>query len=403
MKHILTVAGLLAFSIPYACQGLSPRVITIALLILLFSYIMLLPSLRTMIATLADNPLLTLLMMYIAASCLWAEQEQSSSMLMVLKFLAFSTFGLYFVTHYTAQGCIRLLVITLSILSVLNLLAVVLAPSFAIHAGVEHTGLWKGISGHKNTLGTLSLLSFVSHVISFFKGKHKALHVGFILLNALLLIKCQSTTSLVLTSSLFAFILFILLFKGIRSVALRGFFISTSGLLVLLGLVFAFTFGDAIAAEFGKTTTLTGRTEIWQGIAGAIQSHYWFGHGYGSYWAVRPSIYAGGIRFDLTSSHSGFRDLWIDVGLTGLLATIALVTITLFKFRIGKADMYTWLTAMVFFLFIVINNITDSRFLNSLSIYWIIFMVIVIKVQERHRLTVAEKTNSAALSISPLH
>jgi exopolysaccharide production protein ExoQ len=403
VKHILTVAGLLAFSIPYTCQGLSPRVITITLLILLFSYIMLLPSLKTMIATLADNPLLTLLMMYIAASCLWAEQEQTSSMLMVLKFLAFSTFGLYFVTHYTAQGCIRLLVISLSILSVLNLMAVVLVPSFAIHAGVEHTGLWKGISGHKNTLGTLSLLSFVSHVISFFKGKHKALHVGFILLNALLLIKCQSTTSLVLTSSLFAFILFILLFKRIQSVALRGFFISTSGLLVLLGLVFAFTFGDAIAAEFGKTTTLTGRTEIWQGIAGAIQSHYWFGHGYGSYWAARPSIYAGGIRFDLTSSHSGFRDLWIDVGLTGLLATIALVTITLFKFRIGKADMYTWLTAMVFFLFIVSNNITDSRFLNSLSIYWIIFMVIVIKVQERHRLAVAEKTNSAALSTSPLH
>ncbi|WP_225999030.1 O-antigen ligase family protein [Paenibacillus sp. BJ-4] len=403
MKHILTVAGLLAFSIPFACQGLSPRVITISLLILLFSYIMLLPSLKTVIVTLADNPLLTLLIMYIAASCLWAEQEQTSSMLMVLKFLAVSSFGLYFVTHYTAQDCIRLLVVSLSILSVLNLLAVILVPSFAIHGGVEHTGLWKGISGHKNTLGTLSLLSFVSHVIYFFRGKRKALHVGFILLNALLLIKCQSTTSLVLTSSLFAFILFILLFKRIRSVALRGFFISTSCLIALLSSVLAFTFGDAIASEFGKTTTLTGRTEIWQGISGAIQSHYWFGHGYGSYWAARPSIYAGGIRFDLTSSHSGFRDLWIDVGLTGLLATITLVTITLLKFRIGKADMYTWLTAVVFFLFIVLNNITDSRFLNSLSIYWIIFMVIVIKVQERHRMAVAEKTNSTALSTSPLH
>jgi O-antigen ligase len=403
VKHVLTVAGLLAFSIPYACQGLSPRVITISVLILLFSYTMLLPSLKSLIATLADNPLLTLLTLYIAASCLWAEQEQTSSLLMVLKFLAFSTFGLYLVTHYTTQGCIRLLVVTLSILSILNLLAVLLVPSFAIHGGVEHTGLWKGISGHKNTLGTLSLLSFVSHVIYFFRGKRKVLHIGFILLNALLLIECQSTTSLVLTSSLFIFILFILLFKRIRSIALRGFFISCSCLLVLLGLVLTFTYGDAIASEFGKTTTLTGRTEIWQGIGGAIQSHYWFGHGYGSYWAARPSIYANGIRFDLTSSHSGFRDLWIDVGLTGLLATITLAITTLFKFRIGKADMYTWLTAVVFFLFIVLNNITDSRFLNSLAIYWIIFMVIVIKVQERHKLAVAEKANSTALSTPPLH
>lgn len=56
-----------------------------------------------------------------------------------------------------------------------------------------------------------------------------------------------------------------------------------------------------------------------------------------------------------------------------------------------------------FFLFIVLNNITDSRFLNSLSIYWIIFMVIVIKVQERHKLAVAEKANSTALSTQPLH
>lgn len=403
MKHILTVAGLLAFSIPYACQGLSLRVITISLLVLLFSYIMLLPSLKTMITTLADNPLLTLLMMYIAASCLWAEQEQTSSMLMVLKFLAFSAFGLYLVTHYTAQGCIRLLVITLSILSVLNLLAVLLFPSFAIHAGVEHTGLWKGISGHKNTLGTLSLLSFVSHVIYFFRGRQKALHVSFILLNALLLIKCQSTTSLVLTFSLFGFILFILLFKRMQSIALRGFFLSTSCLFVLLGLVFALTYGDAIAAEFGKTTTLTGRTEIWEGIAGAIQSHYWFGHGYGSFWAARPSIYSGGIRFDLTSSHSGFRDLWIDVGLTGLLLTVTLVITTLFKLRIGKSDVRTWLIAVVFFLFIILNNITDSRFLNSLSIYWVIFMVIVLKVQEQHKLAVAEKQNSPALSASPIH
>ncbi|URJ34592.1 O-antigen ligase family protein [Paenibacillus polymyxa] len=403
MKHILTVAGLLAFSIPFACQGLSPRVITISLLILLFSYTMLLPSLKSLIAILVDNPLLTLLMMYIAASCLWAEQEQTSSVLMVVKFLAVSTFGFYLVTHYTAQGCIRLLVVTLSILSVLNLLAVVLIPSFAIHGGVEHTGLWKGISGHKNTLGTLSLLSFVSHVIYFFRGTRKALHIGFILLNALLLIECQSTTSLVLTSSLFVFILFILLFKRIRSIALRGFFVSCSCLLVLLGLALTFTYGDAIASEFGKTTTLTGRTEIWQGIDGAIQSHYWFGHGYGSFWAARPSIYANGIRFDLTSSHSGFRDLWIDVGLIGLLATVILVVTTLFKIRIGKTDMYTWLTAAVFFLFIVLNNITDSRFLNSLSIYWIIFMAIVIKVQERHRLTVAEKANTATWSTRPLH
>ncbi|QDY83078.1 O-antigen ligase family protein [Paenibacillus polymyxa] len=401
MKHILTVAGLMAFSIPFACQGLSPRVITISLLILLFSYAMLLPSLKSLIATLADNSLLTLLMIYIAASCLWAEQEQTSSLLMVLKFVAFSTFGLYLVTHYTTQACIRLLVITLSILSVLNLLAVVLVPSFAIHGGVEHTGLWKGISGHKNTLGTLSLLSFVAHVIYFFRGTRKALHIGFILLNALLLIKCQSTTSLVLTSSLFGFILFILLFKRMRSIALRGFFLSCSCLLVLLGLTLTFTYGDAIASEFGKTTTLTGRTEIWQGIDGAIQSHYWFGHGYGSFWAARPSIYANGIRFDLTSSHSGFRDLWIDVGLVGLLATVVLVVTTLFKFRIGKTDMYTWLTAVVFFLFIVLNNITDSRFLNSLAIYWIIFMVIVIKMQERHRLAVAEKANTAAWSTRP--
>ncbi|TKH41864.1 ligase [Paenibacillus terrae] len=403
MKTVLTVVGLLAFSIPYACQGLSPRVIAISLLILLFSYLMLLPSLKPLIATLADNPLLTLLMMYIAASCLWAAQEQTSSMLMVLKFVAFSTFGLYLVTHYTTQGCIRLLVITLSVMSILNLLAVLLVPSFAIHGGVEHTGLWKGISGHKNTLGTLSLLCFVSHVIYYFRGTRKALHVGFVLLNALLLIKCQSTTSLLLTSSLSTFILFILLFKRIRSVALRGFFISSSCLLVLLGLVLLFSYGDAIASEFGKTTTLTGRTEIWQGIAGAIGSHYWFGYGYGSFWANRPSIYANGIRFDLTSSHSGFRDLWIDIGLTGLLATITLVITTLFKFRIGKTNMYTWLTAAVFFLFIVLNNITDSRFLNSLAIYWIIFIVIVIKVQERHRLLIAEKANTTVCSTPLQH
>ncbi|MGW8957829.1 hypothetical protein [Paenibacillus sp. NPDC055715] len=85
------------------------------------------------------------------------------------------------------------------------------------------------------------------------------------------------------------------------------------------------------------------------------------------------------------------------------MATITLVITTSFKFRIGKTDMYTWLTAVVFFLFIVLNNITDSRFLNSLAIYWIIFMVIVIKVQERHRLLIAEKANTTVYSTPPPH
>ncbi|MGW8957827.1 hypothetical protein [Paenibacillus sp. NPDC055715] len=108
MKTVLTVTGLLAFSIPYACQGLSPRVISISLLILLFSYLMLLPSLKPLIATLADNPLLTLLMMYIAASCLWADQEQTSSMLMVLNLLLFppSDFiWLPIIRRRTASAC----------------------------------------------------------------------------------------------------------------------------------------------------------------------------------------------------------------------------------------------------------------------------------------------------------
>jgi len=67
---------------------------------------------------------------------------------------------------------------------------------------------------------------------------------------------------------------------------------------------------------FGRSETLTGRTEIWNSLLPYVQKHFIFGYGYGGFWttSLRTSI--------ASHAHNGYLDAILNLGIAGLIMLI---------------------------------------------------------------------------------
>lgn len=322
--------------------------------------------------------------MYAAFSWWWSDHSEAAT-LRLFKFLVVSMFAVYLMVNFNYRSIFKLIVTCLSVLAILNILAVVIAPSFAIHDKFSsHAELWRGISSHKNTLGTLSLLCYISHSINVFTKGVQRTSFFFILLSALLIYKSGSTTTLVMTLIFTGILLVVFIFRRIKYFSFRAF--STMFLLsfLLVGLIFVTQNFTMLANAMGKDPNLTGRTGLWDSAENAAQDHLWFGYGYGSFFSDSDRVLQY-FHWGVTSSHSGFRDLQLDLGLMGLLIVSLLIVSALYKLfkKKTKFAYSSWILILCILIFTVINNITDSRFLNSLTLYWLLFSLVVMITNRR--------------------
>lgn len=98
---------------------------------------------------------------------------------------------------------------------------------------------------------------------------------------------------------------------------------------------------EFILQRFGKSITLTGRTLIWEAIVTYVSGiNRWFGYGYGGFWSnehYTDSLYAVYNQFALKSGlvggHNLFMELYINIGLFGVLLFVIMVYSVLKKSR----------------------------------------------------------------------
>ena len=120
-------------------------------------------------------------------------------------------------------------------------------------------------------------------------------------------------------------------------------------------------------------STLTGRTEIWEGVILAMQDTMLFGGGYGAGWdAIQLRIYAlTGIM--VGHAHNGYLDLAVDVGVIGLgLTLFFMVTVIILAFRsLMRGELVgVSVVALALVIFALIGNLAGSFLLSHNSIYW---------------------------------
>ncbi|MFK0385631.1 O-antigen ligase family protein [Agrobacterium sp. NPDC090273] len=180
---------------------------------------------------------------------------------------------------------------------------------FGIHLfdALDGTYSFVGAFSSKNQLGFYASLGVIFAVASVVVLRQKGIWLPVAgvtgLLSAYSLLASQSATSVITTAAVVGLIIGFLPLGMLSPANRRGIFLALGGLGALL-VVASLQFGllDAILGVFGKDTTLTGRTYLWQqGIEAAHRAPI-FGVGYQGFWVA------------------GFADaerLWNDFFITG--------------------------------------------------------------------------------------
>ncbi len=136
----------------------------------------------------------------------------------------------------------------------------------------------------------------------------------------------------------------------------------------------------------GKDATLTGRTEIWDGITRVMRDHNWTGYGYGAVWDGEGSFtplawithYA---NFRAGHAHNGWMEIWLGIGMGGVVvfalwfAEVWLRTIwTTFSGGLGA---WVALPAMTAY---SLAMLTESITLSFHDLRWVLFTALAVKL-----------------------
>jgi exopolysaccharide production protein ExoQ len=254
-------------------------------------------------------------------------------------------------------------------------------PRIGIGTGLFE-GDWLGIFPHKNSLGSNVALWFLVFLVLGSSGHEKAWAARLAAGISLLLVFLSHSAS-----SLITCVVILAAFWGRRIFSLSRWAIAAGflGIGVLVNWWFTSdAFADAIA-RLGRDPSLTGRTEIWALVWIMIVDHPWLGYGYGAFWRglEGPSGYVWrSFGVPLFYSHNGFLDVWLDVGLVGLLFVLVGFALCFRKavavFKQFKTTESMW--PMLFLVYLFIANLTEGSLLRVNLLPWLLYMAIALKL-----------------------
>lgn len=213
---------------------------------------------------------------------------------------------------------------------VATILALIVMPSTRYHLvgganGEPYPG-WHGLFNHKNNMAPFLVVGLPTVLIF---DKNPLFKWGTLALMAGLLAGSTSATGV--SGAFIAVIAWYWLKTYQQQDDERDstllFMVSLVGSLALIGGAIA-SFAT-ITSAYGKDTSLSGRTDIWEASIEALTRRPWLGHGFGAlFWRVDVSGETAEIwrhvGFEASHAHNGALDLALQVGLVGLLIFTAL-------------------------------------------------------------------------------
>ena len=315
-------------------------------------------------------------------STIWSE-KQFVALRHCLALLGTTVFGVYLATRFTRKEILSMLAWTLGLVAVLSLGFVWLLPGYGIHHDY-YGSAWRGVYIHKNLFGNFMALAALTWLLYAFSCQGKLL-VGlvFFFLSLALLFLSTSKTALIIFFILLSLLSIIQILRRLDTKALPVGIL----LIVLVGslaILSAYNM-ENILTILGRDTTLTGRIYLWQAVWLMIQEHPWLGYGYNAFWLERegPSKYIWEIvQWEPFNAHNGYLDLWLQLGLVGVVIFIIPLLVNLFKaFTLvwrekGLVEMFP----LLFLAFMMIHNISESTILVRNQIFWILYVMFSIQL-----------------------
>jgi len=258
-----------------------------------------------------------------------------------------------------------------------SVLLALFLPAFGTMLDHVEAGAWRGIYPHKNLLGRLMALGAVLFGgLALREKRNKNLLLSFCCF--LLVILSQSAGALLISLALIAFVWLARILK--IDTPFRIFSSITIVTISLLGLTISLLNPELVLGTFGKDITLTGRTVLWFYAWTAILDRFYLGYGYSAFWAGVDSPsqkILNNISWEAPHSHNGILDLWLDVGLIGLLLFLSIFIYLIYRsfknYRQKRSIQHEW--AMIILLFLLLASIPESILLKQNDIHWILFII----------------------------
>ncbi|MEO1374463.1 MAG: O-antigen ligase [Cyanobacteria bacterium J06635_10] len=302
-------------------------------------------------------------------------------------------FGIYIASRYTIKQQLQLLGWMYGIAVIFSFLFIAAIPNWGIMGGI-HEGRWRGIYNHKNTLGKVIVPGItVFLLLAYNSKKYSWLFWMAFSLAFILLVRSSSTSSLLNGVCLIAASISFRVFRWRDNLM-----VPTTIAMVSFGTIFYVIVSwttELILKALGKDTTLTGRGDMWPYIFEMIGQHPFLGYGYGAFWygPDTPSFYIWqATGWTPPNSHNGFLDLWLQIGLIGLLIYLfGYLAITLPKalywLRVTRTSEGFWPLTYMTYMFLA--NISETTLMIQNDIFWVLYVAVAFSVQippERQRI-----------------
>ena len=346
------------------------------------------------VKTLVRSWPLVLLTLLPLLSTAWS-QSPEVSFRRAITLLLTSAFAFFFIVRFDYRTIIRLIVISFAIYLFLSLMSAAI-PGVGITPSGIHAGTWRGLTGQKNLLGRTAALAVVLLPLAATLGLSRGLRIvvlpSVVVALALLLLSTSKTSLVVAVASIpVGALLYVCLGGRIGRARLRP--VLGIPLLLIASIVggLAVTYGQAAVLEaLGRDPTFTGRTKIWHWALSANESRSWLGSGFRAFWIEENTRYffeyiwvddPSGERSDTSRgpdhAHSGYVDMYLELGRIGVAALVVMVLAALVELRqaLRRGDMELGFMFSAIAAFLFIYAFSERSLLQHSEDLWFFFVI----------------------------
>jgi O-antigen ligase len=344
------------------------------ILALLYAGVMILAlrNFRWTAGVLLRAPALPALLVFACLSGLWAESPDLVAR-RAISLVGTSLFGVVLAVHLTFAQQLKLLRGVFRLAAALSLAILIVAPSHGM-ANDFGSGAARGIFTHKNLFGAAMALGFLVEWHSPDENYlPRACKLVSLCAYAVLLVLSHSVTSIVTVAST---LLILWLFETLHNryrLPLSALLLFVAGLAVC-ALVFGIDAGS-FTQILGRSSDLTGRTELWKAVGSMILTHPMLGFGFSGFWggasseSISVENYVG---WSPTYSHNGYLEIMLSLGVVGTFLFLAFLRTGVMRAlrqaetKVCKGDLWP----LAFFVFFMLHNLAECTIAWQNSLEW---------------------------------
>jgi O-antigen ligase/peptidoglycan/xylan/chitin deacetylase (PgdA/CDA1 family) len=293
-------------------------------------------------------------------------------------------FGVYLAARYSRAELAAMVSAVLGAAAVLSLVFALLIPDYGLEAGF-HEGAWRGIYSQKNGLGTaMALGTIIWLLLAVYRLGPRAVVWPLLGLSAALVLLSDSKTSWVVLLGLAACLPLIRTIQTRRGPGI-GLALVLGGVVVPPVVAWLSHGYERVLTALGRDATLTGRVEYWTMAWQAIERRPGLGYGYGAFWQGIEGPSADlvvAIGENPTHAHNGLLDLWLVLGLAGVLLVSCSLLVNLARAfaRNVPGSGLGGAFPPIFLFFLLLSNLLESALVTYNSLLWVVYAAITIQL-----------------------